>query len=187
MTSSISDAQDTLRLDTRAGLPDALRILLEQFPRTSWERHENFGDLVRFWMQRHGMFRDLLSVLRRDGEARVSGSMGDADYLPRLSRHAGLLLNELHAHHQIEDHHYFPRLMALDARVAHGFDLLEADHQEMDALLHDLAGSANEVLRGGEAARFLDRLERFELLLERHLTDEEEIVVPVILHSGFRG
>jgi len=177
----------SLDLETRQGLPDALRVLVEAYPREAWETHANFGQLVQFWMQRHMMFRQLVGILRDDAARLSDGVIAFEDYAPRLSHYAGTLLNELHGHHQIEDQHYFPQLVTLDARVERGFDLLEADHEAMDGVLHTMASSANAVLQGGEIGRFDDRLSRFGSLLERHLTDEEEIVVPVILHTGFRG
>jgi iron-sulfur cluster repair protein YtfE (RIC family) len=176
-----------LALTERIGLPDALRVLIEAYPRTGWEKHENFGELVRFWMQRHGMFRQLVQILRADAEAFSDRKTDLETYAPRLRHHAGRLLNELHGHHQIEDHHYFPRLVGLDSRVARGFDLLESDHEALDPLLQQMADCANAVLQGSAPAAFADFLARFETLLERHLIDEEEIVVPVILSSGFRG
>lgn len=174
-------------LDVRAGLPDALRVLVEELPRTVWQDHANFGQLVQFWMQRHLMFRQLVQNLTEDARARAKGALDFAAYAPRLSQQGGTLLNELHMHHQIEDQHYFPRLVQLDSRVAAGFDLLESDHEAMDSLLHDMARGANTVLQGGEVSAFQADLDRFAGLLERHLTDEEEIIVPVILQSGFEG
>ncbi|MFK7746479.1 MAG: hemerythrin domain-containing protein [Roseobacter sp.] len=176
-----------LALGVRVRLPDALRVLVDAYPRATWESHANFGQLVQFWMQRHAMFRQLVQVLRDDAQGFVNQQIAFQDYAPRLSQYAGTLLNELHGHHQIEDQHYFPQLVALDKRVAKGFDLLESDHLAMDGLLHGLATGANTVLQGGPGAPFLDRLEDFATLLERHLIDEEEIIVPVILHTGFRG
>jgi len=44
----------------RKGLPDALRVLLEQYPRALWESHQNFDGLTRFWLERHLMFRRAL-------------------------------------------------------------------------------------------------------------------------------
>jgi iron-sulfur cluster repair protein YtfE (RIC family) len=180
-------ASPELALDVRDGLPDALRVLVHEYPRETWEPHAGFSGLVQFWMQRHMMFRQLIGILRDDAVRLGEKSMGFADYAPRLSHYAGTLLNELHGHHQIEDHHYFPQLVGLDTRVARGFDLLETDHEAMDALLNGVAEGANAVLQGGEIGPFGETLDRFGQLLERHLTDEEEIVVPVILHSGFRG
>ena len=177
--------QDALHL--RSGLPDALRVLVAQYPRPTWEGHPNFGELVRFWLERHVMFRQLTDVLRSDVEALLDKSVGFETYAPRLSRYGGMLLNQLHGHHQIEDSHYFPQLVQIDQRLERGFELLETDHEAMDALLQDFAAGANAVLQGGEAGVFRDRLLAFEKMLDRHLVDEEEIIVPVILDSGFQG
>ena len=61
-------ADDKLDLKSRDGLPDALRVLLAEFPRQGWERHPHFAGLVQFWLDRHGMFRQLTEALRSDAE-----------------------------------------------------------------------------------------------------------------------
>ena len=43
---------------------------------------------------------------------------------PRLQT----LLGNLHGHHQIEDHHYFPVFRQAEPRLAAGFGLLANDH-----------------------------------------------------------
>ena len=51
---------------------------------------------------------------------------------------------------------------------------------------------ANSLLRalprpveaGVQAGRFADRLAGFDRFLDRHLTDEEDLIVPVILRAG---
>jgi Regulator of cell morphogenesis and NO signaling len=181
----ISDPK--LALDRRDGLPDALRVLAEAYPRANWEAHANFGEMIRFWMERHAMFRQLTELLQSDAQALADGRVDFAAYAPRLSHYGGMLLNQLHGHHQIEDQHYFPQLITLDGRLERGFELLETDHEAMDGLLHGMADGANAVLQGGEIGPFLDRLNGFTTLLNRHLTDEEEIVVPVVLETGFSG
>lgn len=178
---------ESLALTDRDGLPDALRVLAQAYPRATWEQHANFGGLVQFWMQRHSMFRQLLEAMNNDAEQMAAGHIDFQNYAPRLSKYGGLLLRELHTHHHVEDHHYFPQLIQLDQRLVRGFELLDSDHEDMDGLLHDMAQSANTVLQGGAVGVFQDRLRDFHTLLERHLTDEEEIVVPVILHTGFEG
>lgn len=178
---------DNLALATRTGLPDALRVLLEEFPRTGWQSHANFGGMVEFWLHRHLMFRQLLERMDRDVQLLIDGHIDFDAYAPRLSHYGSSLLNELHGHHHIEDAHYFPRLVQLDTRLETGFGLLDADHQAMDAELQDMAAAANALLRGGEPGVFADRLDGFGRLLNRHLVDEEEIIVPVILNTGFDG
>lgn len=182
---------DQFALATRAGLPDALRVLLAEFPRTGWQTHEKFGGMVEFWLKRHLMFRDLLDRLEADTQDRLAGDLAPETYSARLSRLGGFFLQELHAHHHIEDSHYFPRLIGLDARLDHGFYLLETDHGALDGLLNGFAEGANAVLRAQDSrdaiGALLGRLEQFRGLLDRHLTDEEEIIVPVILKTGFDG
>ncbi len=174
-------------LHYRSGLPDALRVLADAYPRANWETHANFGEMIQFWMQRHLMFRQLTQVLREDAQALLDKNMAFETYAQRLSHYGGTFLNQLHGHHQIEDAHYFPQLIQLDPRLERGFELLEADHEAIDPLLNDFAQGANAVLKGADPGAFLKRINGFEALLDRHLTDEEEIVVPVVLETGFRG
>ncbi len=179
-----------LSLTERAGLPDALRVLVTELPRETWEAHPNFGGMVQFWLERHLMFRKLLSMLQDDARSALDQKMTFEAYTPRLSRFAGLFLNELHNHHHIEDSHYFPRLVSLDTRLERGFEILDSDHHAIDAFLNDMATAANDVLQSNDDKKigpFETQLAKFQTLLNRHLTDEEEIIVPVILKTGFDG
>ncbi len=176
-------------LARRAGLPDVLRVLVEKYPRDGWEAHPEFNALTRFWLDRHLMFRDLQGRLIAETEGFLDRRLEAAVYGRGLVRRAGQFINELHGHHRIEDHSYFPILAAQDARLASGFDLLERDHQAIDPLLHRMVGNTNAVLTDlGDtkaAARLLGDFTEFARLLDRHLIDEEELVVPVILE--YRG
>lgn len=179
---------DDLALGAREGLPEALRTLYDEFPRGTWEGHGNFAGLVQFWMERHDLFRKLSAVLREDAEGLIDGRIEARQQAARLGRYGGLLVNELHGHHQIEDHHYFPALSGLEPRLLRGFSLLDADHHAMDGLLDRFVRSANAVIEGrGEAGPFREELVSFEGMLERHLTDEEDLIVPVILKHGAGG
>jgi iron-sulfur cluster repair protein YtfE (RIC family) len=175
-------------LESRKGLPDALRVLAEALPRAGWESHPNFDALIRFWLDRHLMFRDLLGRLRLGSETFLDGKLDAGRHAAQTARYAGFLLNELHSHHGIEDHHYFPQLVGLDPRLERGFALLDADHRALDAHIHALAETTNAFLRGvgtpeerDAAARLDAALGRFEVFLDRHLADEEDLVVPVLL------
>ena len=172
-------------LHTRSGLPEPLRVLVEEIPREAWQAHPEFGGLVAFWLERHLLFRRLLATLEADVQALIDRQIGFDTYAPRLTRFAGLLVSELHGHHRIEDQHYFPRLAQFDSRLGPGFDLLDADHQALDGLLHDTSGATHAMLEGGAPGRFADHLDGFGRLLNRHLQDEEDLVVPVVLKSGF--
>jgi iron-sulfur cluster repair protein YtfE (RIC family) len=187
-------SDDPLELRWRAGLPDALRVLLADYPRDIWTSHRHFDGLTRFWLDRHLGFRQLMDELQRRTRAFI-----DAPADPRLQAHqtarlAGTLIEHLHGHHQIEDLHYFPALAAAEARLERGFAILDADHHALDAELHALAEGTNAYLQAlslgagshDAAGAFEARLAAFARLLDRHLTDEEDLVVPVILHHAPR-
>lgn len=184
------DAKDPeLDLALRLALPDALRALVTEFPRAGWaETRSPFRNLVLFWLEKHMSFRKLLDLLRAEGQGALDG--GDAmAYRQRLARYGGMLVNELHGHHMIEDAQYFPVMEKADPVFAQGLRILDADHHALDGLLHELTDGANAVLRApGEGAAFRDHvgalqaiLERTDPMLRRHFEDEEELVVPVLL------
>lgn len=177
-----------LTLDQRAGLPDALRVLLEQHPRDTWPDHDNFAGLVAFWLDRHLMFRRLMQALIGDAEQAIDRRIDARTHAANLSRYGSMLLQGLHGHHQIEDHHYFPVLSAREPVLQQGFDLLDSDHHAMDGLLNRFAEGANGVIQGKtEPGVFRADLLSFQSMLDRHLVDEEELIVPVILKHGPNG
>jgi len=183
---------DSLDLATRTGLPDALRVLLQEHPRDGWTGHANFDGLVRFWLDRHLMFRKLTATIRSESEAVLDTRADPKNFGNRLARFGGMLVNELHTHHQIEDMHYFPPLSAAEPRIARGFEILDRDHHAIDGHLNAFVEDANAVLRAiadgpdhrTAAGRFLERTERLDGFLDRHLIDEEDLIVPVILRHG---
>lgn len=183
---------EDLDLQSRDGLPDALRVLLDDYPPDAWEAHPNFTGLVRFWLERHMMFRRLLVQLQNDVQALLDRKLDPLRYSAHLSRYGSMLVSDLHGHHQIEDHHYFPQLKKLEARIERGFDMLERDHAAMDGLIASFAEAANSVIGAQQddadlrdrVGGFQATLNGFEAQLLRHLEDEENLVVPVILKSG---
>ena len=133
--------QGDLDLETRAGLPEALRVLLADYPRDAWNSDPGFSDLIRFWLERHVMFRRVLEVMRDEAEETADNKIDLPKYASHLARYAGFFTRELHMHHSIEDQHYFPKLMKMDDRIGWGFELLDKDHH---ALVGHLAGFAED-------------------------------------------
>ena len=178
-----------LDLGDREGLPEALCVLLQDYPRDAWESSDNFGALIRFWLERHIMFRRLMVALREETERALDGNIEPAALAGRVSRYGSMLVGELHGHHNVEDAHYFPRLRQLDGRLEAGFDLLDSDHHALDGMIESFTKSANAVIQSAgkkaeweqRAAAFRTGLIGFETKLDRHLVDEEDLIVPVLL------
>ncbi len=181
--------EDPLALIRRRGLPDALRVLADHWPRIDWARHPNFEPLAAYWLDRHQGFRQGLALLTEATQGRLDGAVGPAVFADTVQRLGGRLVGELHLHHNVEDHEYFPLMAGIDTRLARGFAMLDADHHALDDWLADLTTAAERVMRRQDrdaAGTMLGALERFAPLLDRHLTDEEDLVVPVILSAGLR-
>ena len=180
-----------LTLETRTGLPDALRVLLAEYPRTDWTLHRNFDGLISFWLDRHLNFRALTARMAADSQAVLDGTADPERFAASLSRHGNRFLTELHGHHQIEDSYFFPRLTELERRLASGFDMLETDHHALGDLLDRFTTSANAALTSWATPALLTATAAFAVdlaavtaRLDRHLVDEEDLIVPVILHHG---
>jgi iron-sulfur cluster repair protein YtfE (RIC family) len=185
---SLSDGN--FDLETRAGLPDQLRILAKTYPRTLWRAHPNFSDLTGFWLSRHGMFRDLIMRLQSQSQQFLDST--HPRFGAELGHYTNFFLNQLQGHHSIEDTHYFPKFAALDTRLEAGFTLLDSDHHALDGHINALANNTNTVLQtlsaGHDARKSTDMLLQnqlqFAAFLERHLSDEEDLIVPLILEYG---
>lgn len=181
---------ETLALARRNGWPDELRVLLARYPREQWDSHPNLGGMARFWLSRHAMFREL-AVAIEDIAARFhAGTLPPAEFARHLVPRLQFMLDQLNVHHQIEDLHYFPIFRAADMRLTRGFDVLEGDHHHIHADMARTAETANALFHalqaGGDALRRCSddyAVTSAALLrgLVRHLDDEEDLIVPLIL------
>jgi iron-sulfur cluster repair protein YtfE (RIC family) len=184
---------DVLALARRTGWPEDLRVLIARYPREQWETHANLGDMARFWLSRHAMFRELsagieaITIHFRAG--RLSALQFAREFTPRLQ----FMLDQLNIHHQIEDLHYFPIFREADSRLARGFDVLEADHHHIHGDMARTAATANALLQalqaGGDTPvrcgdAYADASGALLKGLIRHLYDEEDLIVPLILERG---
>ena len=182
-----------LALARRNGWPEDLRVLIARYPREQWQGHTNLGAMARFWLSRHAMFRELAATIKSVEAQFRAGALSPTEFPRQFVPRLQFLLSQLDMHHQIEDLHYFPIFRAADARLARGFDVLEGDHHAIHADMERTADAANALLSGlsGEADALrrcgdVYALASTALLkgLIRHLDDEEDLIVPLILDRG---
>lgn len=182
---------------TRQGpLPDGMRSLLRDYPRDAWPDHPNFAASIRNWMGAHQGFRQLATIVRQETETFLDKASDAPEYTARLGYFGNMLVRNLHGHHSWEDRNFFPELAAADPRFEPGLQVLEADHQALDTVLDRLTRAGNRAIQLGQLdetqmhddagqvhAAALD----IESLLNRHLADEEDLAVPILLHHKLRG
>lgn len=174
---------------------DDIARLGRQYPRESWAGHANFGPLSRFWLQKHDGFRQLGAHLTQGFEAAGNDLARDIEaHRPLLS---GLqqYLSHLQGHHAVEDQHYFPIFKRTEPAVAAGFERLEADHVQVDAGMRDIVERWTAIHRlwtdnrphAAETSAWHDIIVGFIGEIGRHLDDEEDLIVPVLLKHGEGG
>ncbi len=173
-----------------------MQTLLRDHPRDTWPENPNFAASVQNWMGAHQMFRQLSDIAQSETQAFLDNHLDTQDYAARLGHFGNLLVRNLHGHHTWEDRKFFPELYVADARFADGLEMLEGDHLMLDQVLDDFTRSANRVVQlaqldpkqmldqTGTVLKASRRIGRF---LARHLADEEDLVVPIILHHKLRS
>jgi hemerythrin-like domain-containing protein len=193
---TIGPDDDNLALGHRTGWPDELRHLLERYPREIWDGHANLGDMARFWLARHDMFRELSEAMLQATHALREGKLPPAQFRQWFAPRMNFFLGELQTHHMIEDHHYFPVFTRAEKSLLKGFEILENDHETIHHGLEDLARSAQMLTTAidGETPLlmkasdgFADVSDGFLKILRQHLADEEDLIVPVILDRTEAG
>jgi hemerythrin-like domain-containing protein len=146
--------------------------------------------MARFWLSRHAMFRELSAAIEQIAALFRAGTLPPQEFARQFVPRLQFMLDQLNVHHQIEDLHYFPIFRAADERLARGFDVLEGDHHHIHADMARTAEAANALLRalrgGGEAMRrcgdnYAGASGALLKGLVRHLDDEEDLIVPLIL------
>ena len=101
---------------------------------------------------------------------------------------------QLEMHHRVEDDYYFPTFAAAAPKLQKGFDILDNDHGVIHSAIYSLGTASRELIaalsgevagRDGDAPRVAERLageiEGFDRTLLRHLEDEEDLIIPLIL------
>ena len=177
-------------------MPATMRVLLDEYPRDSWDAHPVFKEKTKHWLGAHEMFRRLGELVRSETELYLDRSREPDDFAGRLSYYGNALVASLHGHHNWEDNSYFPELSAADPRFDAGLEILEKDHQELDLVLDRFTETANRAIKlihldepqaREEVGRLHGLAGTIEAFLDRHLADEEELAVPSILHHRLRG
>ncbi|MGB0958963.1 MAG: hemerythrin domain-containing protein [Halocynthiibacter sp.] len=177
-------------------MPSEMQILLNSYPRDSWETHPGFKEKTRQWLGAHRLFRRLATSIRTDAETYLDHNIAADDFAKRLSYYGHALVSNLHGHHGWEDRTYFPELAAADARFDAGLDVLEKDHANLDLVLDSFTQTANRAIKltqldeaqaYDETGHLHGTMGTIEAFLKRHLSDEEELAVPIILHHRLRG
>ena len=181
-----TDPDDTARLNGR------LRELLERHPRATWPRQRQRSASVALWLDVHDGLRRECAALQAAADDYRAGRTSAPPLAARTAPRLHGMLAELKGHHETEDFHYFPALRERHPQLAGGFDALAGDHSRLERAMADAAHALGLLLaastEGADPSAARHAAERFvatgaELTagLGRHLADEEDLVIPLLL------
>jgi hypothetical protein len=170
------------------------RLLLERHPRADWRSGESA--IALFWLEVHDELRREAVALTVAGDDCRAGRLTPAQLAAVAGPRLRALLAHLHGHHEIEDHHYFPTLREAEPRFGADFDRLSADHTHLARNISaTLAALAELVAAAGSApdesadawhaaVRYARASEELCRRLVRHLSDEEDLIIPLLIERG---
>lgn len=187
----------TQDLDQRRGLPAELKTLLARYPRDTWRSAGS--QMAHFWLDRHAEFRHHAAALQTVANECRSERKSIEEFVVWTAPRLQAFIGALHGHHQIEDFHYFPVFREMHEALAPGFDVLARDHELLHAGIIESVDAFNALLalvRGTEesntdarkhaAEQYLDVGDVMFRRLMRHLDDEEDLIIPIMLDQDER-
>ena len=178
-----------INVATRDGLPSAIRPTLLEQTKSDWKNHPRFAGKASFFMKIHRQLLDGADWLATTSEqlldtppSELSGQINTAG----LVSHAEHLLQFAHRHHEIEDHGYFPQFIRLYPQLEHAMGLLDGDHQVLDKALNgvEVAIATLQQPNRDAIAGLYRNASALKKIMHRHITDEEEVIIPIFLRHG---
>ena len=140
----------------------------------------------------HDGFRRECAALRAAADDYRAGRAAAPQLAARAAPRLRAMLAKLTGHHETEDFHYFPAFRERHPQLARGFNTLASDHSRLQRAMADAAAALDLLLavssNGANRAAAPHAAERFVAAgaalyagLERHLADEEDLIIPLLL------
>lgn len=159
-------------------------FLYKKLPPAEWLNADHIYK-TSGWLNIHADIRNRQHTLNQISEAYQLGHIEWSEYrlqsLPRINQY----LMKLHHHHNIEDQAYFPTFIRMYPQLKSGFEVLDRDHARLDALLNELQALNGQLARSESEDKVLGKkvheaLATVSALLSQHLSDEEDLVIPIL-------
>lgn len=152
--------------------------------------------MARFWIDKHNYLRQQSEGIIGANDEFRAGRIDPEQFGSWLAPRLQSFLSVLHGHHQIEDFHYFPAFRRTEPRLNPGFDVLARDHELVH---HGIAGIVESVntffstlqsdatgaddARRHAADRYIEASQLLHTRLIRHLEDEEDLIIPLMIRQ----
>ena len=137
------------------------------------------------WLKVHTNIRKRQRILVQISEAYISGEFDWSEYRSQILKRINMHVLKLHQHHGVEDDGFFPEFVSMYPKLAPAFEILGHDHEYLNELLDKLQIQNDQLARSEVEDKALaeelhDTLVKVTALLQQHLTDEEDLVIPIL-------
>ncbi len=137
------------------------------------------------WLKVHTNIRKRQRILTQISEGYQSGEYDWSEYRSQILKRINMHVLKLHQHHGVEDEGFFPEFIRMYPQLQAGFEILGRDHVRLDALLDKLQVQNDTLARSEiEDKALAEQLHQTLVdatdLLSQHLTDEEDLVIPIL-------
>ncbi|WP_438950345.1 hemerythrin domain-containing protein [Psychrobacter submarinus] len=138
------------------------------------------------WLKVHTNIRKRQRILVQISEAYISGEFDWSEYRSQILKRINMHVLKLHQHHGVEDDGFFPEFVSMYPKLAPAFEILGHDHEYLNELLDKLQIQNDQLARSEVEGKALaeelhDTLVKVTDLLKQHLTDEEDLVIPILV------
>ena len=137
------------------------------------------------WLKVHTNIRKRQRILVQISEAYISGEFDWSEYRSQILKRINMHVLKLHQHHEVEDDGFFPEFVSMYPKLAPAFEILGHDHGYLNGLLDKLQIQNDQLARSEiEDKALAEELHKTLVavtdLLQQHLTDEEDLVIPIL-------
>ena len=137
------------------------------------------------WLKVHTNIRKRQRILMQISDAYISGEFDWSEYRSQILKRINMHVLKLHQHHGVEDDGFFPEFVSMYPKLAPAFEILGHDHEYLNELLDKLQIQNDQLARSeiedkALAEQLHQTLVDVTNLLSQHLTDEEDLVIPIL-------
>ena len=137
------------------------------------------------WLKVHTNIRKRQRILMQISDAYISGEFDWSEYRSQILKRINMHVLKLHQHHGVEDEGFFPEFVSMYPKLAPAFEILGHDHEYLNELLDKLQIQNDQLARSEvEDKALAEELHKTLVavtdLLQQHLTDEEDLVIPIL-------
>ena len=199
VTEQKRQVEQAWQVEQRKGLPAVIKSLLLPLERAQWSQHARYGGKASFFIKYHGDLLATAAYLKHSLAILLDSSQAVFNWqqLKEPLSAAQYLVDRAHNHHRIEDQVYFPQFRKIMPQLSKGIDLLDKDHKSLDLVLNDLSTrvmsmvmtlnlnlNQGDVINKQQVNALTDNVLHLQRILQMHLHDEEEVIIPIFLLSA---